>query len=132
MRDLSFWRHRPRLALASSSTKSKRVDSILSDYTRVEAGSGLVKNMKYFIYWLINERETKTYVGISADLSNRLKQHRNKQVNTTKEFGNFKYYIIEIVEGSVEAREREKYWKSSAGRKKLKRLFKIKAPSSSG
>lgn len=86
--------------------------------------------MVYTIYWLINKRKTKTYVGMTANVNQRLKQHQKKLVRTTRDFDGFQWKILETVEGIQEAREREKYWKSAAGRRKLKDLFK--ASSSSG
>jgi len=81
----------------------------------------------YQIYWLINQKKTKTYIGFSNNLQKRLKEHRNKKVNSTKAFGVFSAYMIEEVNSLNKARVREKYWKSSAGRKKLKLCFqKIK------
>ena len=89
----------------------------------------------YIIYWLINESCTKTYVGFSNKLQNRLHKHKNKRVKSTKNFGNFKVYILEEIETLEKSRKREKYWKSAAGRKKLKKYFNTinnLPPSSSG
>ncbi len=78
---------------------------------------------EYKIYFIINETKTKTYVGFSNDLEERTREHRNHKVRTTRNFGNFKVYILEIVENIKKAMEREKYWKSHVGRKRLKKLF---------
>ena len=81
----------------------------------------------YKIYWLINEEKTKTYVGFSNRLNKRLLEHKSKKIKTTKKFGNFKVYLLEEINTLEDARRRERYWKSSAGRKKLKEYFnKIK------
>lgn len=85
--------------------------------------------MKYIIYLLINERKNKTYVGYSKNLQNRISQHRSRQVNRTKNFGKFTYLVLEEVNSVADARKREKYWKSAAGRKRLKIIM---GPSSSG
>lgn len=78
----------------------------------------------YYIYWLINEQGSKTYVGFSNNIEQRIIQHRNKQVKTTTNFGHFQIKILEEVENVIQARQREKYWKSAVGRKKLKSLYK--------
>ncbi|OGY43014.1 MAG: hypothetical protein A2729_05625 [Candidatus Buchananbacteria bacterium RIFCSPHIGHO2_01_FULL_39_14] len=52
-----------------------------------------------------------------------MKERRNKKVKSTRDFGNFKHYILEKIDSPEEVRIREKYWKSSSGRKKLKVLF---------
>ncbi|RJQ33668.1 GIY-YIG nuclease family protein [Candidatus Parcubacteria bacterium] len=78
----------------------------------------------YIVYWLIAENRFKTYLGFTSDLENRLKKHRTKQVKSTKDFGEFKCFIIEKAINIVQARKREKYWKSCIGRKKLEKVFK--------
>ncbi len=77
----------------------------------------------YFVYWLISEDGSKTYVGFTSDLQKRIEYHSSKKVKTTKSFGNFSVDILEEVEDIKQARAREKYWKSGAGRKKLKAKF---------
>ncbi len=77
----------------------------------------------YYIYFLINEFKNKTYTGFTRDLNKRIKEHHNKKVRSTRNFGNFSRFILEEVENLAQARIREKYWKSCAGRKKLKKLF---------
>ncbi len=80
----------------------------------------------YKIYWLINEQKNKTYIGYTRNLKERIKKHRNRQVKSTENFNNFSFFLIEKIKTLKEARKREKYWKSSAGRKKLKRYFENK------
>lgn len=82
----------------------------------------VLKDM-YIIYWLINERKTKTYVGFTNDLDERIKYHKSGKVRTTEDFGKFTHYVLEEVKSLEEAIKMEKYWKSCAGRKKLKILF---------
>lgn len=38
-------------------------------------------------------------------------------------FGDFHYRIVDTAVDEFEARKKEKYWKSCAGRKKLKKFF---------
>jgi predicted GIY-YIG superfamily endonuclease len=92
--------------------------------------------MEYIIYWLISENYKNTYVGFSNDISARIAQHRAKQVRTTRNFGKFRCFKIEKTDNPQKARQLEKYWKSSHGRKRLKQYYeKIinnLPPSSSG
>ena len=90
-----------------------------------------------YIYFLISEDGSKTYIGATKKLKERILQHRKGEVIYTKNFGRFKAYLIERVKDKIKLRNREKYWKSAAGRKKLKRLYnkiinKKTAPSSNG
>ncbi|MCX6784996.1 MAG: GIY-YIG nuclease family protein [Candidatus Komeilibacteria bacterium] len=77
----------------------------------------------YIIYWIINEQRNKTYVGFSDDLPRRLQEHKNKKVKSTQDFGKLSCYKLETVDSLAKAIKREKYWKSCAGRKKLKVSF---------
>lgn len=77
----------------------------------------------YSIYLLISETGDKSYVGFTNDIGKRIRKHKDKQVKSTKYFGKFRCFIIENIDNIREARIREKYWKSCAGRKKLKYLF---------
>ncbi|MFA4871638.1 MAG: GIY-YIG nuclease family protein [Patescibacteria group bacterium] len=91
--------------------------------------------MEYFIYWLISEDSKNTYIGFSENICRRVREHRAGQVNTTKHFGKFKCYILERANNLETALIREKYWKSCAGRKKLKVYYyklNILASSSNG
>ena len=80
--------------------------------------------MEFLIYLIISENKEKSYVGFSGDIDARIKMHREHRVNSTKNFGNFNYSIIEKVPNLEYARIQEKYWKSATGRKKLKEVFK--------
>lgn len=86
----------------------------------------------YVIYWLIAEDSNKTYVGFTSDINKRLGRHRQHVVKSTRDFSKFRCFILEQVKNVAEARSREKYWKSCAGRKKLKIIFINKALSSNG
>jgi len=50
--------------------------------------------------------------------------HKQHKVRSTENFGNFTHIVIEKVPTIQYARIQEKYWKSAAGRKKLKEMFK--------
>jgi len=77
----------------------------------------------YKIYYLISENKDKTYIGLTNNLRQRIKEHRHGKVKTTKNFGNFLAYLIDKAENLERARYKEKYWKSGSGRKKLKKIF---------
>ena len=91
----------------------------------IPRGGKLVSDFMYIIYWLISREIHKTYVGFSDNLPRRLREHKNKKVKTTENFGQFRCFILERVVTSEQAIRREKYWKSSAGRKKLKKLYSL-------
>jgi len=77
----------------------------------------------YKIYLLISESNDKTYVGFTDNIDRRKNEHRNQKVKTTKNFGNFRTILLGEANNAAEARQKEKYWKSGTGRKKLKSYF---------
>ena len=74
----------------------------------------------YILQSLIDER---TYVGSTDNLRRRLDQHNSRQVKSTKHRASFKVIFIEKFSTISEARKRERWWKSGAGRIKLKALI---------
>jgi putative endonuclease len=73
---------------------------------------------------LISEEKRRTYVGFSDNLRRRFGEHASGEVKTTKNFGNFDWKILEQTNDVRLAREAEKYWKSAAGRKRIKDVLK--------
>ena len=79
----------------------------------------------YIVYVLKSKNFPKSYVGITDNLERRLGQHNDSNSFYTKRY--VPWFVIhkEEYENRVEARAREKYLKSAAGRKFLrKNVFK--------
>ncbi len=83
----------------------------------------------YFIYVLHSLKDNKYYYGLTQNLDKRLKEHNNKEVPSTKNRVPFCLVYFEKVDTLVEARKREKYFKSGFGRKYIKKKL---ASSSNG
>jgi len=64
----------------------------------------------WYLYILLCDKKT-FYVGISNDLENRLKQHRDKQSFFTKKFSELEIIYQEKYENKTEAVKREKQLK---------------------
>lgn len=79
----------------------------------------------YFIYVLLSLKDQKTYVGYTDDFERRFKQHNSGYVKSTKHRIPFRLLFTEEFETSAEAKKRELYWKSGAGRRKLKEYFQM-------
>jgi len=77
---------------------------------------------KYSNYVLQSLVDHKHYAGLSSDVEKRLKMHNDGKVQSTKRRRPFRLIYQEVAETLVEARKREKYFKSAAGRRFLKRL----------
>ena len=78
----------------------------------------------YFVYILYSQRKNKTYVGQTHDIENRLKEHNSGKVKSTKPYMPFKMIYNEKHETRQEALLREKFFKSSSGRKQIKIILK--------
>lgn len=89
--------------------------------------SGPLQNLatKPTVYILISEKDNRTYVGSTDNFEKRLKQHNSGKVISTKHRFPFKVLFIEEFETLKEARKREIYYKSGAGRRKLKAHFDV-------
>ena len=79
--------------------------------------------MRFAVYILVNEAGTKTYVGQTDDVQRRLHEHNAGYVRSTRGGGPWKLLHQEACGDRAEAMKREKYYKSPAGRKKLRGLF---------
>ena len=62
------------------------------------------------------------YVGMTSDENRRLKEHNSGQVKSTKSKCPWEIIYIEEFDTLAEARKREKYLKSAAGRRFRKKL----------
>ena len=79
----------------------------------------------YIVYVLKSKNFPKSYVGITDNLERRLAQHNDSNSFYTKRYVPWFVIYKEEYENRVEARTREKYLKSAAGRKFLrKNVFK--------
>jgi putative endonuclease len=64
------------------------------------------------------------YVGMTEDLEERFRRHNNGYNKSTKKFAPFKLIYSEICSNGQEDRNREKFLKSTSGKRFLKTLLK--------
>jgi putative endonuclease len=86
------------------------------------AGGPLLDNM-FTVYILQSLKDNKTYVGYTDNFERRFKQHNLGMSKSTKYRSPFKLLFKEDFQYSAEAKKREVWWKSGAGRRKLKEYF---------
>ena len=79
--------------------------------------------MNYALYILKSQTANKSYVGMTNDLERRLLEHNSGKNFYTKRYTPWKVIYQENCDSLVSARKREKYFKSSAGRKVMKKIF---------
>lgn len=85
----------------------------------------------FTIYVLVFDNDF-LYVGMTRNLERRIKDYLRGHTKTTKNKKIVNIYKIEKCFNSVEAREREKYWKSGCGKEILKSKIFGRARSSGG
>ena len=77
----------------------------------------------YKVYILISEKFAKTYVGFTDNLDRRLIEHNSGKSEFSSRYKPWKILYFEDHEKLENAVSREKYFKTSAGRNKIKTLF---------
>ena len=80
--------------------------------------------MYYYIYVLKSEKDGMFYTGYTKNLKNRLKQHNNGEVNSTKNRRPLKLVYFEGCLNQQDATKREKYLKTSWGKRYIKNRLK--------
>jgi putative endonuclease len=71
----------------------------------------------FFVYVLYSSKFARSYVGISEDVEQRLKEHNSGKSTYTSKFKPWILIYKEPHESRNEARKREKYLKTAAGRR---------------
>ena len=80
----------------------------------------------YYLYILKSKKNNRTYVGISDDVQRRIKEHNQGKSIYTSRNRPWKLIHTEECITREEARKREKYYKSGAGRRFIeKRIYNI-------
>ena len=85
------------------------------------AGRQAWRNM-YYVYVLKSELINTYYVGLTNNIERRLKQHEQGQSPSTKWRLPLQLIHVEICETRIEARKKEKYFKSGFGREIIKEI----------
>ena len=78
---------------------------------------------KYSVYVLQSLSDKNNYVGLSSNIATRLKMHNAGKVHSTKHSRPFILAYQKQAGSLQEARKREKYLKSSAGKRFLYHVF---------
>ncbi|MBV6479272.1 MAG: hypothetical protein HGGPFJEG_02043 [Ignavibacteria bacterium] len=78
---------------------------------------------EYYVYILYSEHQKKTYVGHTNDLLRRIFEHNTGKVKTTKKYKPLKLIYKEKYHTRDEVRAREVNFKTSTGRKKIKKIL---------
>lgn len=78
----------------------------------------------FYVYLLKSDNFSELYVGYTPDLRTRLQKHNRGQVVSTKRYMPWKLIYYEACLSEKDARRREKYLKTTQGRRFMKRRLK--------
>ena len=82
-----------------------------------------LQNMPYSVYILLNKSRTRTYTGVAVDVEERLKRHNDGQVPASRHYRPYEIIYIEPYLTLKEARQRERFYKSTTGRRKIREII---------
>ena len=80
--------------------------------------------LQYCIYVLLSLKDRKLYIGLTTNLKQRLTDHFHGKSFSTKSRRPFKLVYCEYFLSKHDAYRREKYLKTTVGKKMLKLLLK--------
>lgn len=78
----------------------------------------------YFVYVLSSEKDGRFYTGYTEDVERRVKDHNNGRVFSTKYRRPFSLIYYEVSFNLDDALKREKYLKSTYGKRYIKNRVK--------
>ena len=79
----------------------------------------------YHVYFLLNEVKTRTYTGVSDNVEARLQEHNKGRVKSSRLYRPYRVIYTEEFETLSEARQRERFYKSTTGRRRLKEILSV-------
>ena len=80
--------------------------------------------MSYYVYVLYGDKEDKFYIGYTSDLKRRINEHKANKVHTTLRYSDIKLIFHEVFICKEDALRREKYFKTTQGKRALKIMLK--------
>jgi putative endonuclease len=78
----------------------------------------------YFVYVLLSEKDGRFYTGYTEDVERRVKDHNNGRVFSTKYRRPFSLIYYEVSFNLDDTLKREKYLKSTYGKRYIKNRVK--------
>jgi putative endonuclease len=106
--------------LGKSAYSSPPVPNVVGTF-----GRELVEYTKMYTVYVLKDSAGKFYKGLTSNLQRRLKEHRSGHTKSTKQLINPEVVYTEEYDNFIQARKREIYLKTAAGRRFLKKLSRI-------
>jgi putative endonuclease len=85
--------------------------------------SGGAQLVMYLVY-VLQDNNGKYYKGFTNNLARRFSEHKSGQTKSTRKMDGLKIVYTEEYKTLLEAREREVYFKTAAGRRFLKKVMR--------
>ncbi len=79
----------------------------------------------YYVYLLLSLKDKNFYIGYTSNLEKRVQQHRKGKVKSTSKRLPVKLIYYEGYLKKEDAERNEKYYKTTKGRKNLRKKLKI-------
>ena len=76
----------------------------------------------YYLYILMSEIRKRTYTGVSDDANRRLEEHNAGKVKSSRPYRPYKIIHTESFAELTEARQKERFYKSTTGRRRLREI----------
>ncbi len=77
----------------------------------------------FYVYALKSTVKDWVYIGMTTNLTRRVQQHNKGFNKSTKPYRPFKLLFFEVFDTSLEARKREKFLKTTTGKRWVKKQF---------
>lgn len=77
----------------------------------------------FYVYILQSLRDRSLYIGYTANLRKRFKEHNNGESKATKPFRPYKLIFYEAFLSRLDAKRREEYLKSGWGIRSIKKML---------
>lgn len=87
---------------------------------RVKLKEYPVANIMFYVYILKSEKDGNLYIGFTNNLKKRLLKHNSGKVFSTKNRRPLKLIYCEVSLNELDARQREKYFKTGIGKRFIK------------
>ena len=78
----------------------------------------------FYVYILRSLRDEKLYTGYTGNLKRRIQEHFRGDVHTTHRMGELQLIYFEGFINKLDAQERERYLKTTKGKRTLKIMMK--------
>jgi putative endonuclease len=77
----------------------------------------------YHVYILLNKTGTRTYTGVATGVDERLRRHNDGLVPSSRPYRPYNVIHIETFPTLKEARQKESFYKSTTGRRRMSKLI---------